>query len=340
MSHRTDTLKSTVHAEAEGLMGMPDPHRRWTPLSQASERTWESQTYTVAVLDSDDGLRVLRIRARDDQQINDWRHLQAIKNTVCGPASEAIEVYPVLDGCPPVDPRDRALYVAPAAPHTPSASTQDDDLVLTWLPLIPPQVPVFESLAPDDTAPGFPPVHRVPVNPDLYKALAAGSPLGARAMRAYANGAANGYTVPAGGDPEHPEYAAYLTWKFDDRRATHDPTAQTAFAWTITRTISPRGGWAFELFPAEGPSGRLIDAANQWHLYVQACVVDDLPARSASGVPVIPVPYSRSTGRWALGRDEQDVATEAEGVALHGTGMGRQRAWEKGLPTGPTLLND
>lgn len=37
----------------------------------------------------------LSIKRRDKAPIHDWRHLQQIKNMLCGPGCEAIEIYPM-----------------------------------------------------------------------------------------------------------------------------------------------------------------------------------------------------------------------------------------------------
>jgi hypothetical protein len=36
----------------------------------------------------------LCIRRRDSSPVHDWRHLQQIKNDLCGPECEAVELYP------------------------------------------------------------------------------------------------------------------------------------------------------------------------------------------------------------------------------------------------------
>ena len=36
----------------------------------------------------------LVIRRRDSEAVHDWRHLQRIKNELCGPEREAVEIYP------------------------------------------------------------------------------------------------------------------------------------------------------------------------------------------------------------------------------------------------------
>jgi len=37
----------------------------------------------------------LSIKRKDKEPIHDWRDLQRIKNDICGPESEAMEIYPV-----------------------------------------------------------------------------------------------------------------------------------------------------------------------------------------------------------------------------------------------------
>lgn len=40
------------------------------------------------------GMRHLSIKRRDKKEIRDWRDLQLIKNELCGPEFEAMEMYP------------------------------------------------------------------------------------------------------------------------------------------------------------------------------------------------------------------------------------------------------
>lgn len=45
----------------------------------------------------------LSVKRNDQEPIHDWRHLQQIKNEICGSSREAVELYPasdrVLDAC-------------------------------------------------------------------------------------------------------------------------------------------------------------------------------------------------------------------------------------------------
>lgn len=55
---------------------------------------WQNSHYTVVAKTQDDGMTWLSIRHNDRSHIHDWRHLQRIKNELCGPEREAIELYP------------------------------------------------------------------------------------------------------------------------------------------------------------------------------------------------------------------------------------------------------
>ena len=61
---------------------------------------WQSRVYEVFVRDvPSEGvpqgiITWLSIKRRDRSAIHDWRHLQRIKNEICGPEREACEVYP------------------------------------------------------------------------------------------------------------------------------------------------------------------------------------------------------------------------------------------------------
>lgn len=79
-------------------------------LRQARERcdemfppnVWENDEYQVIVHQREEGsgflagcsLRKLSIQRRDGEALQDWRDLQAIKNQICGPEYEAVELYP------------------------------------------------------------------------------------------------------------------------------------------------------------------------------------------------------------------------------------------------------
>lgn len=76
----------------------------WTPLvrGMGSPRLahlnlgdlWTNAEYTVHLTERDGGLTELSIRRNDRKPARDWRDFQRIKNQLCGPEREAVELYP------------------------------------------------------------------------------------------------------------------------------------------------------------------------------------------------------------------------------------------------------
>lgn len=58
------------------------------------EEVWMNDQYQVALRDAGEGMTHLSIKRRDKQAVHDWRHFQRIKNELCGPEREGIELYP------------------------------------------------------------------------------------------------------------------------------------------------------------------------------------------------------------------------------------------------------
>jgi hypothetical protein len=56
--------------------------------------TWANGEYVVIKKDFPNGMTHLSIRRQDRKACRDWRDFQAIKNQLCGPEREAIELYP------------------------------------------------------------------------------------------------------------------------------------------------------------------------------------------------------------------------------------------------------
>jgi hypothetical protein len=56
-------------------------------------RAWKNDRYTVWEFAVGYWTH-LSIKRNDQQPIHDWRHLQQIKNDICGPDREAVELYP------------------------------------------------------------------------------------------------------------------------------------------------------------------------------------------------------------------------------------------------------
>lgn len=89
--------KSALKSARRDLAGLGV--RPWTPLVQGTTRpgydaTFINSLYEVAVVQMAEGVTQLSICRRDRDWIRDWRHLQRIKNELCGPEREGIEIFP------------------------------------------------------------------------------------------------------------------------------------------------------------------------------------------------------------------------------------------------------
>ena len=62
--------------------------------SSRGEQVWLNDQYVVHMKVEDDGWTALSLRRQDRAPITDWRHKQQIKNQLCGPECEGIELYP------------------------------------------------------------------------------------------------------------------------------------------------------------------------------------------------------------------------------------------------------
>jgi hypothetical protein len=62
--------------------------------AQAADEVWGNDLYQVVVNNFESGVTHLSIKTHDRSHIRDWRHFQAMKNEICGPEREAIEIYP------------------------------------------------------------------------------------------------------------------------------------------------------------------------------------------------------------------------------------------------------
>ena len=56
--------------------------------------TYFNNLYQVTVQEHDGGWTWLSIVRRDRSAMHDWRELQRVKNEICGPEREAVELYP------------------------------------------------------------------------------------------------------------------------------------------------------------------------------------------------------------------------------------------------------
>jgi hypothetical protein len=89
------------------MTGLPEAEltqeRRVELAAEAIRRSsecevWMNDTYTVSVWDEGDGamgrIKHLSIKRNDRAPVTDWRDKQQIKNQLCGPEAEGIEIYP------------------------------------------------------------------------------------------------------------------------------------------------------------------------------------------------------------------------------------------------------
>lgn len=76
------------------------PHRDGKPIDIGDEEQWANDEYVVhvrhLVSDNPDAPNAihLSIRRQDREPCRDWRDFQRIKNQLCGPEWEAVEIYP------------------------------------------------------------------------------------------------------------------------------------------------------------------------------------------------------------------------------------------------------
>ena len=62
--------------------------------SSRGEQVWLNDQYVVHKRERADGWTELSMRRQDRAPITDWRHKQQIKNELCGPECEGVELYP------------------------------------------------------------------------------------------------------------------------------------------------------------------------------------------------------------------------------------------------------
>jgi hypothetical protein len=91
------TLKQ-VHADFDGKLPLSECMKLLEQMNR--EEIWLCADYQVAVDKSPQhgfkGVTLwhVSIKRRDKEPIHDWRDLQEIKNQICGPEVEAMELYP------------------------------------------------------------------------------------------------------------------------------------------------------------------------------------------------------------------------------------------------------
>lgn len=114
----------------------PGAPARWTPLtkgtlnpvlvaalketgnSEIPSAAWSNDVYQVLVRDLEGGWTHLSIKRHDRRAVRDWRHLQSIKNEVCGLERWGMEMFPPESRL--VDTSNEYhLFVAPAGLEPP-----------------------------------------------------------------------------------------------------------------------------------------------------------------------------------------------------------------------------
>lgn len=104
----------------------------WTPFEPASPANplgegtcMVNSLYQVSIHEHASGWTWLAIVRRDRSHVHDWRHLQRIKNEICGPEREAVELYPAESRL--VDTSNQFhLWVLPAGERIPIGYTERD----------------------------------------------------------------------------------------------------------------------------------------------------------------------------------------------------------------------
>lgn len=72
----------------------PDELRRIYDEEFRTGETWMNDLYVVIAKQLPRGATHLSIRRQDRKPCRDWRHFQQIKNQLCGPEREGLELYP------------------------------------------------------------------------------------------------------------------------------------------------------------------------------------------------------------------------------------------------------
>lgn len=102
---RNETERFVINTGDAADCEAPDTEP-WTPFAEAGQtfldgketrsaaRVYVNNLYTVHSTETSDGATHLSVRANDRRWRHDWRHLQRIKNELCGPEREAVELYP------------------------------------------------------------------------------------------------------------------------------------------------------------------------------------------------------------------------------------------------------
>lgn len=73
--------------------GLTRPQAKALYRHMMSAAVWLNDKYQVSATE-EDGITHLSIKRIDREPVHDWRDLQQIKNALCGPEREAVEIYP------------------------------------------------------------------------------------------------------------------------------------------------------------------------------------------------------------------------------------------------------
>jgi hypothetical protein len=92
-AHSQMTERELAGIASVGGCGV-DALRAWLDEAELLETLWVNSRYQVARRDLADGLTWLSIKRIDQEPVHSWRDLQRIKNELCGPECEAVELYP------------------------------------------------------------------------------------------------------------------------------------------------------------------------------------------------------------------------------------------------------
>lgn len=96
--HYNDLTLQQIYADFDGKLPLAECMKLLIQMER--EEIWLCDQYQVAVDKTPQhGFRGftlwhISIKRRDKEPIHDWRDLQEIKNQICGPEFEAVELYP------------------------------------------------------------------------------------------------------------------------------------------------------------------------------------------------------------------------------------------------------
>ncbi len=63
-------------------------------ITRKGERVWLNSRYQVRVVEFQNGITYLSLKRVKKEHIHDWREILRVKNEMCGPNREALELYP------------------------------------------------------------------------------------------------------------------------------------------------------------------------------------------------------------------------------------------------------